>query len=513
MRSGLFWKLFLLQLLAATAVLAGALLLSRSFSVRGFAEFLETHQRERVQQVASEIAEAYPETGDVVEAARSVRAFRKRTRRHMDPPHPGPHPPPGGEGAEREGMAGEHVERIERIEKHPAGDRRIILRRHMEAGIPPLQLQDVEGKFLLGDDRMLREERLREPITVDGNVVGYLAWPRFRGRHPEQAVFEHQQARHLAVIAPVALLIAAIFAAFITALIVRPIKKLSAGTAALARREFNTRLPESRGDELGQLAADFNRLAAALAAFDARQRQWLADIAHELRTPLAVLRGELEAVQEGVRTVGPGLVTSLRQETSRLESLVEDLHLVSLAESGGLRLHRADADIGELAQQAAERFRKPLRDEGFELALAITPGLHASVDVQRLDQVLANLLRNALAHAAPGTVTVATRSESAVGAASAATGFVVVTVADSGPGVPDDALPKLFDRLYRVESARTRKVGGAGLGLSICKSIVEAHGGTIAAQKSAAGGLEIVMRLPVVGGPPVGGASAPTGQG
>jgi two-component system, OmpR family, sensor histidine kinase BaeS len=173
----------------------------------------------------------------------------------------------------------------------------------------------------------------------------------------------------------------------------------------------------------------------------------------------------------------------------RLETLVQDLHLVSLAESGGLRLHRSDADVGALAEAAVRRFAPRFAARGFTVDVALQPGLEAPVDVQRFDQVLGNLLANALAHATPpGPVTVAVRRDGA---------HVVASVADAGPGVPADALPRLFDRLFRVESARTRGVGGAGLGLSICRSIVEAHGGTIAAQRSAAGGLEIVIRLPV----------------
>jgi two-component system sensor histidine kinase BaeS len=480
MRRGLFWKLFVLQVLAAAAVLAGALALSRQYSMRGFAEYVEQQQRARVQQLAAQIAQDYAKNGGDLAAASEGIELLHRWPRHR------PGPPPG----ERE----ERVLRDEPGDEPPQPDdrrhelpRRRIVMRH-EARTPPMQLQDAQGEYVRGDPRPLPPERarLREPITVDGAVVGYLAWPPVHVS-PEQIEFAHKQSRHLAIIAPVALLVAAAFAMLITGLIVKPIRQLSAGATALTRREFATRLPADRADEIGQLAADFNRLAAALEAYDGRQRQWLADIAHELRTPLAVLRGELEAVQEGVRTVGPGLLESLRQEVQRLETLIEDLHLVSLAESGGLRLHLSDADVGVLTGTAVKRFGPQLAAKGFELRTAIEQGLRAHVDVQRFDQVLGNTLRNVLTHATPpGPVTVAARADA---------GGIVVSVADAGPGVPDAALPRLFDRLYRVDSSRSRGVGGAGLGLSICRSIVEAHGGTIAAQKSAAGGLEIVIRL------------------
>jgi two-component system, OmpR family, sensor histidine kinase BaeS len=190
-----------------------------------------------------------------------------------------------------------------------------------------------------------------------------------------------------------------------------------------------------------------------------------------------------------VRTPDAKAVRSLREEVRRLEALIQDLHLVSTAESGGLRLTLAPTDVGALAQQSAERFRERLRAKGFTLHVDAPTGLAAEVDAQRIDQVLANLLENALRHAhPPGPITVSAR---------AADGEVVLRVADAGPGVPADALPRLFDRLYRVETSRTRGNGGAGLGLAICKSIVEAHGGTVEARGSALGGLEIVVRVPI----------------
>jgi len=455
MRSGLFWKLFLLQLLAVTAVLAGALAVSRAYSLRGFAELLELRERERVEQLAERLAEVYEDGGDLTRAWESVPALRDRARRR-------PPPPP---------------------EAGPHGHARLVMR-HVP---PPLQLQDAHGNYLRGERDMPPEGLLRVPIEADDEIVGYIAWPK-APRHPEQQEFAHKQLMHIVRIAPIALLVAAVFAALITALIVRPIRQLSGGTAALARREFGTRLPEDRRDELGALATDFNRLAAALEGYDMRQKQWLADLSHELRTPLTVLRGELEAVIDGLRPADAGSLRSLRQEVGRLEALIEDLRLVALADSGGLRLNMSTTDVGTLVQQAAARFRERMAARGFELKIEAEPNLLAQLDAQRFEQVLANLLENALSHAAPpGPIGVAARREGTQ---------VLVAVTDAGPGVPTDALPRLFDRLYRVESARSRAGGGAGLGLSICKSIVEAHGGTIVAQASAQNGLEIRITLP-----------------
>jgi two-component system sensor histidine kinase BaeS len=451
----LFWKLFLLQLLAVSAVLAGVLMITGAFSVRGISEVAQLRERERIEQLAERLGEAYKHSFDLGQAWDELPALRRATR-------PRPAPPPD----------------------EPALDgNTVIIKRHVSR--TPLQLQDADGNFLRGEPQ-LPQHAQRVAVESDGRVVGFIAWPK-APKHTEETQFERQQLRHFSRVVPVALLVAAAFAALITALIVRPIRRLSGGAAALARREFAVRLPEDRRDELGALAADFNRLAAALEGYDTRQRQWLADISHELRTPLAVLRGELEALLDGLRAADGGALRSLRQEVGRMEALIQDLQLVSQAESGALRLNRAATDLGKLVQDSAERFRERLKARGFELRVEAPSGLTATVDAQRLEQVLANLIENALRHAtAPGPVLLAARAEGAQ---------VAITVSDSGPGVPAEALPRLFDRLYRVESSRARTSGGAGLGLAICKSIVEAHGGRIEARASATGGLEIVFSV------------------
>jgi two-component system sensor histidine kinase BaeS len=452
----LFWKLFLLQRLGVSAVLAGVLATTRAFSVRGIAEVVQVRERERIEQLAERLGDAYGHSFDLGQAWDELPGARRGQRQRPPPPD--------------EAMADGGT---------------VIIKRHVSR--PPLQLQDADGKVVRGDPNLPAERVQRVEVRSDGRVVGFIAWPR-APQDSEESQFARQQLKHFSRVVPVALLVAAAFAALITALIVRPIRRLSGGAAALARREFAVRLPEDRRDELGALAADFNRLAAALEGYDTRQRQWLADISHELRTPLAVLRGELEALLDGLRAADGGALRSLRQEVGRLEALIQDLQLVSQAESGALRLNRAAADLGKLVRESGERFREHLKARGFELRVEAPAGLTANVDAQRLEQMLANLIETALRHAAaPGPVVLSARAENAQ---------VAISVSDAGPGVPAEALPRLFDRLYRVEHSRARASGGAGLGLAICKSIVEAHGGAIRAQATTAGGLEIVITLP-----------------
>lgn len=440
MKSPLFWKLFALQLLAAAVLLGGALLVTRQYTERSFFRYLEARERDRLHEAAEEIADAYRDTGDLREAVR---------------------------------VADEHERPGRRTRRVP----------------PPLTIVAADGELIRGERRALVADALREPIEVDGRVIGAVQRPPLPERRAlADREFSRRQTRGLHVVLAGALVVAALFAALLTALILRPLRQLSAGVAALSRREFGTRLTVARGDELGRLAGDFNQLAEALERYDARQRQWLADIAHELRTPLAVLRGEIEAVIDGVRTADAANTRSLHQEVLRLQTLVDDLHLLSLAESGGLRLQRDVTDVNELVADVAQRWRTRCAERGFTLETDIAAAAaRASIDAQRIEQVLVNLLDNALRHAnPPGPIRVRV---------AVAGRRVCVAVSDAGPGVPEQALDRLFDRLYRVEAARSRVQGGSGLGLAICRSIVEAHGGDIVARHSAQGGLEIEFCL------------------
>lgn len=512
MRSGLFWKLFVLQVLAAGTVLAGALMVTRGLAVRTFGEYLESRERAQVRQLAEDLAEGWRtrhDLGAVVDAdpqlaerlrghgPRALRGGGRREPRGFGSPEapggmPGNGPPPPGEFDGREGPAipggpGDEPPPPPDDAAGPPPMREPPFERG-ETRLPPVQLQDAKGNVLRGDPRPTQPTDLREPIEVDGQVVGALVWRRFPS-HPAQAEFASRQGRGFLLVGLVALTLAALFAGWITVLIVGPIRRLSAGAAALGRLEFATRVSEDRADELGQLAAEFNRLAGTLEQYDTRQKQWLADIAHELRTPVAVLRGELEALLDGIRPADPAALQSLQDEVGRLSRLIDDLHLLSLAESGGLRLDREPVDASTLANGAHTRFAERFAARGFELSLSLQDGaLPVQADVQRIEQVLANLLGNALVHASPPGPVVLRADGDAT--------HLRLSVADAGPGVPDDALPRLFDRLYRVAADRGRKSGGAGLGLSICRSIVEAHGGTISARRSPAGGLEVVVTLP-----------------
>ncbi|MGH6913809.1 MAG: ATP-binding protein, partial [Geminicoccales bacterium] len=206
----------------------------------------------------------------------------------------------------------------------------------------------------------------------------------------------------------------------------------------------------------------------------------IADIAHELRTPLAVLRGEIEALQDGVRPLGRDALDSLAGDTARLSRLVEDLHTLSLSDLGALSYHKEPVDLAEVANEVLDERR--VRTKGLKLEKDLQPAPLMG-DADRLGQVFSNLLENSLRYTdPPGQIRV-----------SSGNGFVLWE--DSSPGVPEADLPKLTGRLYRVEGSRSRNGGGSGLGLAIARAIVEAHGGTLAASASLLGGLRIELRF------------------
>ena len=259
-----------------------------------------------------------------------------------------------------------------------------------------------------------------------------------------------------------------------------PIRRLTAAAHAIASGDLSQRVAGRPGDELGDLAAAFNTMAANLAASEGQRRQMVADIAHELRTPLSVMQANLEAMQDGVLPTDAEQLASLHEETLLLSRLVADLRLLSLAEAGQLELELTEADLGELASRAAERLRPAADAKGVALAVEIAAGLpRVQVDADRFIQMIGNLVDNALRYTPPGgRIELAVRWSGEAGP----TRRPIVAVTDTGGGIAPADLPHVFDRFYRGDKSRARASGGSGLGLAIVKQLVEAHGGQVWAE-------------------------------
>ena len=337
------------------------------------------------------------------------------------------------------------------------------------------------------------EEIVFRPITVRDQVVGYVGlFPPKHFLHPMQVQFLKEQRLALALAAVGLVLVAALLALLLARYLVRPIKTLASATRDIASGHYDTRLPVRSSDELGRLARDFNEMAGTLEKHENARRQWIADISHELRTPVAVLRGEIEALLDGIRTVTTERIRSLHGETLRLNRLVEDLYQLSLSDLGALTYRKEPLDPADLLKRVVETYRPAFQEKGlgFSLHLSTTqkqPLVYG--DGERLFQLFANLAENSLRFTDPGGEIQITLSPD--------DSRVRIEFQDSPPGVPEAEWGRLFDRLYRLEGSRSRASGGAGLGLAICKTIVEAHSGTISAQASPLGGLLVRISLPV----------------
>jgi two-component system, OmpR family, sensor histidine kinase BaeS len=357
---------------------------------------------------------------------------------------------------------------------------------------PRLMLFDAERGQLVGRPEGVAAAVLK-PIEMQGSIVGYLGYvPRPELLASIERVYLQRQHVAFSAIALGMLATALFLGAGLAYWLTRRVRVLAAGTHALIEGNYAVRLDVRGHDELSQLARDFNALAATLAAAKEARQQWIADIAHELRTPLAVLRAEVESLQDGVRPLDQTAVSSLASETSRLARLVEDLHTLSLSDLGALTYYREPLAIAEVIEDVLDAQRRTLTQQRLEVRTELDESARVHGDEARLGQVFANLLQNSVRYTdAPGTIAVKAERRGE---------RVIVTWEDSAPGVPAEELQRLTERLYRVEGSRNRASGGAGLGLAIAKAIVAGHGGTLGARASALGGIAIEIALPAYSG-------------
>lgn len=273
----------------------------------------------------------------------------------------------------------------------------------------------------------------------------------------------------------------------------RSIDTVTAAAAGISAGRLDTRVPSpGLGAEFDTLADGYNALAAQLQTVEVTRRRLLADLAHEMRTPLATVEAHLEAVEDGVRDLDATTLTVIRSSTGRLRRLAEDISAVSRAEEGKLQIHRRNVDAAAIARTASAGARDRYAAKGVGLRETLDQ-VSLWADPERIGQVLTNLLDNALRHtAAGGTVSLSCR---------AVNHQVEYAVADSGAGIAAEHLPHVFDRFYRADTARDRGHGGSGIGLSIARALVEAHGGRITADSAGPGhGSTFTVRLPA--GPP-----------
>lgn len=359
---------------------------------------------------------------------------------------------------------------------------------------------DAERHVVASTMEGIRETRLSVdeaaaslPLTSDGDLIGYLTMaPDSHVGMVLDAPAEAFLVRlrwALFLGGGVAFLAALIMAGLLTRSIISPIGSLSRQAEVIASGNFDVRADVGGQDEIARLAKTFNEMAASLQrAEEARQAQ-TADIAHELRNPLAVLQSSLEAFADGIVAPTPENIEPALHQVQTLNRLVEDLRTLALADAGQLRLDAHPIDLGALIRQVTESYRDTFHAKNIALTVAVSEDLpEVAADYARIIQVLNNILSNAARYVTEGAdVRITTIAED---------NGVTVRIIDTGPGIPEAARLHLFDRFWRAEPSRSRETGGSGLGLAIAQRIVETHGGRIWAEPTPGGGLTIVFWLP-----------------
>ena len=340
----------------------------------------------------------------------------------------------------------------------------------------------------------IAENPIQRPLEFRDEVVGYIGLVAIRSLEdgPDAAFLSRQLLVGVAAGA-VVLLCALTVAHLLSRRILSPIRQLTEGTARLRAGKYDSDLAVPGNDELARLCEDFNELAKTLKKNERYRRQWTTDIAHELRTPVTVLQSQFEAMRAGVLEAEPDRLKLLSRETDRISHLIDDLYELSLAESGQLRFRKSDVDPLPLLNQSIKRFQPTSTKKSIEVRLVSSlQGLvRIRADSDRLLQVYANILQNSFRYTgAGGRIDVAVSEND---------NEVITSFEDSEPGVTDVELTLLFDRLYRVEKSRSRRYGGAGLGLALCKAIVDTLGGRIRAYHSKLGGVGIECTFPKAG--------------
>jgi two-component system sensor histidine kinase BaeS len=509
MQFGIRYKVLATLFLSIVIAVGGMwLLVTWSFD-RGFVGYVSSTEQEMQSNLVQSLAEEYRRQGDWSSLRGNERRWRelhlqswlksdipRYARRYsIDPPDviiqpgepfnialpprhgepfPGPPQPSSGEPA---GGA---------VALPPSGELHFEAHRRMK---PRTVLLDADKQPLLG--RLPPDEPLEyRAILVDGKTVGFLG---IRGHRLPDALekrFSERQARTFLIIALSMMLVATVVGLPLAQRLVTPLRSLSEATRRLAAGDYAARTAAASSDEVGQLSRDFNTLAHTLEQNEKSRRQWIADISHELRTPLTVLRGEIEAMQDGIREITPGRLAALHGETMNLARLVDDLYELSLSDIGALSYRKERLDLRGVVESCVQNYASRFEERSLRLDLSLPPEpVMVFGDPDRLQQLLSNLLSNSQRYTETGGRVEITLK--------AGQGSALLDIQDTAPGVAPEHLPKLFDRLYRVEGSRSRATGGAGLGLAIARNIVEAHGGGIEASDSPLGGLRVRVRLPV----------------
>lgn len=469
-----------LYLLAAvlTTVLATSTLYAWNLR-NGFAEFLAGRDVQRLDQFAQFVSDAAARAGGIAPLIADVRVMGELTRRFVAARGFQPDSAPAPVSVSTTGVM--------LVARPPLMVAATAFRDRVS-------LYGMDGRVLLAPQHAATTQRyLERPILIGGQAVAKLRMSKLAPTQDALASsFLAAQYRDIAQMACALLLVALGCARYAARRWAAPLTAIQLSTQRIAAGDFGARLDSGRSDEIGDVMRNVNLMAKSLEAMEGARRQWIADISHELRTPMAVLRGEIDALLDGVRPLRREALLSLREEMVQLGALVDDLHLLAMADLDALPCYFEELDVRELLTVVSERHRRLAQEAGISLAVTMpgTSAIMVCADYRRLAQLLGNLLVNSIRYTeAPGSIEVTLGTD---------TDRVLIDIEDSAPGVHTEELSRLFDPLFRADGARRRQPGGSGLGLSICRAIAAAHRGSISARASSRGGLHIHLALPLL---------------
>ena len=364
------------------------------------------------------------------------------------------------------------------------------------ASVNRLVLTDANGAVVADTSGHLVGGQLMEddlargvPVVANGETVGVLiATPVDEPGAPADSLLSAVN-RSVLWASVVAGIVALALGSLLFLQMMRPLRSLARAAQGISAGDLSQRADDRGQDEVAQVARTFNEMASSLQRYESERRQVFAAIAHELRTPLSVIQGNLEAMLDGVLPANAEELALLHQEARLLNRLIEDLRTLSLADAGQLKLRKEPVRVDELVAQVVERLRLHAEEKKMTLTANIADDIPLILaDKERLIQVLTNLVHNALRYTPPGArIVVATRAIS---------NGVEISVSDNGPGIPPQDLPRIFERFWRGEKSRSRSTGGSGLGLAVVKQLVEAHGGRISVRSAPGKGAQFIIFLP-----------------
>jgi two-component system OmpR family sensor kinase/two-component system sensor histidine kinase BaeS len=375
---------------------------------------------------------------------------------------------------------------------------------HMRMMGGELLLASPDGEILAGSNRQALtpiEVEATLPITIDGETVGLLYVREVEHMmQPEM----HEVVRRVNQAVWLAAVIATVAALGLSLVIVRttsrPLERVVVAASALSRGDLEVRVPEAGPVEIRSVATAFNRMAESLNQQEQLRQSVLSDVAHELRTPLAVIQGQIEALSDGIFPPTAENLAPLEMQIQQLTRLVEDLRTLAHADAGRLDLERVPVDLHDVVSDLVIGMATMASARQVMLEQDVQPDLpRVDADPVRLRQVLGNVVANALRHtSAGGAVRVsAERAPADMDEGAGESSMVRIEVFDNGPGISEQDLPHVFERFYRADSSRTRATGGSGLGLAIARRLTEAHGGTIGIDSAVGAGTTVTLLWPV----------------